>query len=152
MVEFTTFFIILMAALLSTEVAQRFKVPWVVALILGGVAIGPFGLQLFQTTDTINFLAEIGLVFLMFIAGLEIRLSVFADLGKEIVVFSLLNGGIPMAVGVLIGQLFGYSLIASLLLGIIFVSSSVAIIVPALENGDRLHSYLGMFGFIRCRP
>ena len=143
MTETLSFFIVLFAALFFSEVFKRLHLPWVVALILGGIIIGPFGLKIFTPNTTIDFLAEIGLVFLMFMAGLETKLSTYHRLEKGKFTLPLLNGGLPFLVGLGLGIYFGLELRAALLLGIVFISSSVAIILPSLEANNLLKTKLG---------
>jgi Kef-type K+ transport system membrane component KefB len=143
MPQLLPFFIVLFAGVFFSEIFRKWNVPWVVTLILGGVIIGPFGLDIFASNTTLDFLADIGLVFLMFMAGLETRLSGFRGLKKEITTISLLNGGIPFLVGVGIGTLFGLPFISSLLLGTIFISSSVAVIIPSLQSNHLSETRVG---------
>lgn len=141
--EILSFFIVLFAALFFSELFKRLHLPWVVALILGGMIIGPFGFSFFESNTTLDFLAEIGLVFLMFMAGLETRVSDFKRLKKGRFSLPLLNGGLPFLVGLGIGIYFGLDLKTALFLGIIFISSSVAVILPSLESRKILKSKLG---------
>ncbi|MBD3359618.1 MAG: hypothetical protein GF365_02835 [Candidatus Buchananbacteria bacterium] len=143
MFEYLTFFIILFAAVFFSALFNRLHLPFVIALIVGGIIIGPHGLGVLQITETIDFLGQIGLVFLMFIAGMEVRLSGFAKEKKNIAIISLLNGFIPFAVGSAIAIFFGYHNSAALLLGIIFISSSVAVIIPSIEGANLLYTRLG---------
>lgn len=143
MEQFYPFFIVIFVAVFFSTVFKRLHVPWVVALIVGGMLISPHALNIFQPNDTLDFIAQIGLVFLMFMAGLETRLSTFKETEKEILVISLFNGLVPFFVGVGIGFLFGYGWLASLFLGIIFISSSIAVIIPSLEAHGLLHKKLG---------
>src|SRR5574338_44686 len=70
----------------------------------------------------------------MFMAGLEIKLSSFRSYKKEITTIALINGGVPFLIGLLVGGMFDFSFIASIFLGIIFISSSVTIIIPSLQS------------------
>jgi len=141
--EILSFFIVLFAALFFSELFKRLHLPWVVALILGGMIIGPFGLRFFESNITLDFLAEIGLVFLMFMAGLETKISDFKRLRKGRFSLPLLNGGLPFLAGLGIGLYFGLDIKTALFLGIIFISSSVAVILPSLESSKLLKSKLG---------
>lgn len=117
--------------------------PYVVGLIVVGIILGPYGGNFFTIDDTIGFIGEIGLVFLMFMAGLETKLSTFSKMKKGISQLSFFNSVIPFAVGLIIATYFGYDLIASLLIGIIFVSSSIAVIIPSLESNGLLKTKVG---------
>lgn len=143
MTQLLPFFIILLVGIFFSEVFKRLHLPWVIALIIGGIIVGPFGLDVFNPNSTIEFIADIGLVFLMFMAGLETKFSVFKEHKKEIAELAILNSLVPLAVGVGIGVLFGFDLIPSLLIGIIFVSSSIAVVIPSLEANGLMHSRMG---------
>ncbi|MGM0482418.1 MAG: cation:proton antiporter [Patescibacteria group bacterium] len=141
--EFFSFFIILLAAVFFSEVFSRFHVPWVVTLMLAGVVIGPFGFGWVNIDETTYFLGQIGLVFLMFMAGLEIRLSDFWESSKKLVTVTVLNAGIPFLAGMTLALGFGMETQEAFLLGIIFISSSVGVIIPSLEASGILSSKPG---------
>lgn len=143
MQEFLTFLFILVSGLFFSSVFNRLHLPWVAALIIAGVITGPPGLNLFEITPTLAFLGEVGLVFLMFTAGLETRLSRLREVEKEVALISALNVAIPFLVAFLIGASFGYDLVASFLLGVVFISSSIAVIVPSLERSHLFQTRLG---------
>ena len=137
------FLLVLVASVFSAAIFRRFHLPWVIALIVGGIVIGPQVLNVYQANPTINFLADIGLVFLMFMAGLETKLSSFSELKSSIYPLSFINGFVPMLVGLGIAILFGYPMSTALLLATIFVSSSVAVVIPSLESTGLMQSKLG---------
>jgi Kef-type K+ transport system membrane component KefB len=137
------FFLILLATVLFAAAFRRFHLPWVLALITAGVVVGPHGFSLAEVTPTLSFLSQIGLIFLMFMAGLETKFDSFKKLKYDIGWLSALNSLIPLAAGVGLGYLFGFSLTASLLIGIIFMSSSIAVIIPTLESLNLSNTKLG---------
>lgn len=141
--EFLPFFLILLVGVLFSNLFRKFHLPWVLALIVAGLVIGPHGFSFVEISPTIEFLSQIGLIFLMFMAGLETKLSSFREFGKEIAWLSFFNATIPFAVGYSIGFFFGFDIIASLLLGIIFMSSSIAVIIPTLEATGIINTKLG---------
>lgn len=143
MAELLSFLVVVSAGLFLSEIFRRFNMPYVVGLILAGVIIGPYGANFFQPNQTMEFLGSIGLVFLMFMAGLEIRLSSLRTMVKEVSRITFLNGAVPFVVGFLIASYFGYGFIASLFLGTIFVSSSIAVIIPSLEASGLINSKPG---------
>jgi Kef-type K+ transport system membrane component KefB len=141
--EFLPFFLILFATVLFAAAFRRFHLPWVLALITAGVVVGPYGLEVAEVTPTLGFLSQIGLIFLMFMAGLETKFDSFKKLKYDIGWLSALNSLIPLAAGISLGYWFGFSLTASLLIGIIFMSSSIAVIIPTLESLNLTHTKLG---------
>jgi len=76
-------------------------------------------------------------------AGLETRLSDLRETGKNVIKLSIVNAIIPMLIGISIGIFFGYGHAASLLIGVIFISSSIAVIIPSLESQGLLRLRLG---------
>ncbi len=141
--EFLPFFLILLVSVMFSFAFRKFNLPWVLALILAGIFIGPYGFKLVEINTAIEFMGQIGLIFLMFMAGLETKLSSFRNFKAEIFKLSFLNALIPFGVGYWIGFYFGFDNIASLLLGIIFMSSSIAVIIPTLESTKILGTKLG---------
>ena len=141
--EFLPFFLILLATVLFAAAFRRFHLPWVLALITAGVVVGPYGFELAEVTPTLGFLSQIGLIFLMFMAGLETKFDSFKQLKYDIGWLSALNSLIPLAAGIALGYWFNFSLTASLLIGIIFMSSSIAVIIPTLESLNLTHTKLG---------
>jgi Kef-type K+ transport system membrane component KefB len=141
--EFLPFFLILLATVLFAAAFRRFHLPWVLALITAGVVVGPYGLEVAEVTPTLGFLSQIGLIFLMFMAGLETKFDSFKELKYDIGWLSALNSLIPLAAGIALGFWFEFSLTASLLIGIIFMSSSIAVIIPTLESLNLTHTKLG---------
>lgn len=143
MEELYPFFLIIFVGVFFSMVFRRMHMPWVVGLILGGLFVGPTVLGIVHSTPSASFIAQIGLMFLMFIAGLEARPSNFKDFQFKLFALAFINGALPFAAGFGLTLYFGYDAIAALLVGIIFVSSSIAIVIPALERTGLIHTRLG---------
>ncbi|MFW5853033.1 MAG: cation:proton antiporter [Patescibacteria group bacterium] len=143
MTQLLPFFIILLTGLFFSEIFKRLHLPLVAALIIAGLTIGPSGLDWIKPNDALELIGNIGLIFLMFMAGLEIKLSGLGKLKSKIAKLSLINSLIPFLVGSGIGLVFGYGLLEAVLIGIIFMSSSVAVIVPVLESTGLMTSKIG---------
>ena len=143
MVPFSSFFLILFAAMVFSQLFTRMRIPWVVALLVGGMIIGPGALGWFESDDTIQFLANIGLIFLMFMAGLESRFSRIDNMRGQLVVTAACISVIPTVTGIIIALSFGYSFLTATLVGIIFMSSAVALLIPQFHKHKLLKSKLG---------
>ncbi len=141
--EFLPFFLILLAGVLFSAAFRRFHLPWVLALIVAGITVGPHGFQLVELNPVIDFMGNIGLIFLMFMAGLEVKLEHFKEFGKKVASLAFINSVVPFVTGFAIGYFFSFGFIPSLLLGIIFMSSSIAVIIPSLESSGMLEKKLG---------
>ncbi|KPV62475.1 MAG: glutathione-regulated potassium-efflux system protein KefB [Candidatus Bathyarchaeota archaeon BA2] len=90
------FLIWIAAAFFFPSMLRRLQIPWVTAVILAGILLGPYGLGVVNPSEIMYFLATIGLVFLMFTAGLNTKFSVLKKAGKDVMYFSMLNFGIPL--------------------------------------------------------
>ncbi|WKZ26703.1 MAG: cation:proton antiporter [Candidatus Paceibacterota bacterium] len=143
MPTFFSFFIILLVAVVFSQLFSKMRIPWVVALIVGGMAIGPSGLGLFELDATISFLAQIGLIFLMFMAGLESRFSDTAGIKSKIILIAIFIGLFPALVGIGIGFYSGAEWSASILIGIIFMSSAIALLIPQFQSQKIIGTDLG---------
>jgi len=76
-------------------------------------------------------------------AGLETKLSQFREFKSGLAVLALINGLVPFLVGFGIVWLLGYPPLAALVVGIIFISSSIAVVIPSLSTHGMLHTKLG---------
>lgn len=141
--QFIAFFAVLIVAVFFSSAFSKIHIPWAVALIIGGMIVGPGLLNWFSPNDTITFLGEIGAVFLMFMAGLEIRFQSFKREFSSIGFIAAINGMVPFACGVVIILMFGFSLNVALLVGIVFISSSVAVVIPTLDKNKLLGEPIG---------
>ncbi|MHC3437701.1 cation:proton antiporter domain-containing protein [Natrialbaceae archaeon A-gly3] len=114
---------------------QRYRLPGIVGIILVGAAVGPGGLGLLEADhDAITLLGEVGLVYLMFIAGLEINLNRFVEYRERSVVFGLLSFLIPQGVATAAGvYVLGLSLPAALLFAAI-LSSHTLLAYPVVNH------------------
>ncbi len=137
------FFLVLLAALVFPMLLRGLNVPWVVALIVAGMVIGPSGVDLVSDSPVLSFLSDIGVVFLMFMAGLETGFSRLKSLGRESLTIGAVNGIVPFIAGFLIISFFGYDWQTAVIVGAAFMSSSVAVVLPTLESRNMLDSEIG---------
>lgn len=128
------FLIWIAAALLFPTLLKRFHVPWVTAVIFAGIFLGPYGLGWVHSGEATDFLAALGLVFLMFSSGLDTSFRVLKEAKKDVFYFTVFNFCVPLVTGFSLGFLSGMNVSGSLLLGIVFSSSSVAVIAPTLRE------------------
>lgn len=102
---------------------RRLGMPDLVGLLVAGVLIGPHGLQwLNPSQPTVQLLSDGGVIYLLFLAGLEIDLAEFARIRQRSLRFGLLTFSLPMLGGLLLGLGFGYSLLSAVLIGSILSS------------------------------
>lgn len=113
---------------------NKVKLPSIIGFLITGIVIGPFGLKLIDDTAGIQFMAEIGVAFLLFTIGIEIQFSRFLKNLSEI----FLSGGLQILctfiVGMLIGLAMQLSLNQSIFVGFILTHSSSALILKLLKD------------------
>ncbi len=113
---------------------NKIKLPSIIGFLITGIIIGPFGLKLIDDMAGIQFMAEIGVAFLLFTIGIEIQLSRFLKHLSEI----LLTGGLQILctfiVGMIIGLAMQLSVSQSIFIGFILVHSSSALILKILKD------------------
>lgn len=137
------FAIILAISLVIPELLKEMKMIIVPFYIIAGIVLGPHGLG-FETNDALVFIGDIGILFLVFIAGLEIR-----EFGvikwKKPIHLSIISSGTCFIMGFLIAYSWGYSLTACLLLGTVLMSSSVGEIIPIVTSSAHLRDRFSEF-------
>ncbi len=93
------FAVILFIILLAPLLFRRIKVPGIIGLILAGVIIGPHGLNLIAKNSAIDLFSTIGLLYIMFLAGLELDLKGFANYRHKSLVFGFFTFIAPLSIG-----------------------------------------------------
>jgi len=136
--------LILLATKIAGDVSVKLGQPAVFGKLLVGILLGPSVLGLIENTELLKELSEIGVILLMFLAGLETDLDEFKKSGKP--AFLVGVGGIvfPFIGGYAVGVLFGYDTVTSVFMGLLFTATSVSISVQTLRELGRLRSPEGM--------
>lgn len=93
------FAVILFIILLAPIVLKRLRLPGIIGLIISGIIIGPNGLHLIEKNSAVDLFSTIGLLYIMFIAGLELDLGEFRKNKYKSLVFGVLTFLIPIAIG-----------------------------------------------------
>jgi Kef-type K+ transport system membrane component KefB/mannitol/fructose-specific phosphotransferase system IIA component (Ntr-type) len=124
--------LVLLIILLSPLLLRRFRIPGLIGLILAGVVVGPNALNLLDRDPTIILLGTMGLLYLMFLAGLEINLNLFAKNRNQSIIFGALTFALPQGIGAamafyLLGGVFGldFGWPSAILLGSLFASHTL---------------------------
>ena len=115
------FAVILFIILLSPILLRKLKIPGIIGLIISGVIIGPHGLNVLEQNSAVKLFSTIGLLYIMFIAGLELDLKEFQRNKNKSLVFGFLTFMIPLVIGFPVCYYFlNYSFTASLLISSMF--------------------------------
>jgi len=120
--------VILAASLILIILMNYFRLPIIIGLLIVGMIIGPYGLNLIKNTLLIDVLAELGIILLLFILGLELNPKELSMLWGNTLIFSLCEISISFILGLISGLFLGWSFMEAFILGLILSISSTAII------------------------
>jgi len=137
--------LIAVLAVVATLVLTRLKLPAVAGLLATGALVGPHGLSLATSTDAIEVLAEVGVVFLLFSVGLEFSLSRLKQIFQRAALGAALQVGLTILVTWGIAWFFGAPAGAAVFYGFVFALSSTAIVLRALSERHELDAPHGRF-------
>ncbi len=117
------------------EIAERLGQPAVLGELLGGVVVGVSGLRLVDPHDpTIHLLAQLGVIFLLFLIGLETDLKRLISVGGSATAVACVGVALPFFAGYFVGEMLGYRTIVSIFLGASLTATSVGITARVLSD------------------
>lgn len=120
------FSLILLIILVSPIIFRRINIPGIIVLILSGVIIGPYGLNWVENNSAVNLFSTIGLLYIMFIAGLELDMNQFKANRNKSLLFGLFTFALPLGVGFpVVYYLLGYDFNASFLTASMFATHTL---------------------------
>jgi Kef-type K+ transport system membrane component KefB/nucleotide-binding universal stress UspA family protein len=120
------FTLVLTIILLSPIVLRKFKIPNIIGLIFAGVIIGPYGLNLLLRDSSIILFGTVGLLYIMFLAGLEIDMIQFRRSRIKSIVFGGLTFLLPQVIGTLVSHyILDFNIPTSILLASMFASHTL---------------------------
>lgn len=120
------FSLVLFIILLAPVILNRIKIPSIIGLILAGVAVGPNGFNILNRDEGIVLFGTVGLLYIMFLAGLEIDMNDFKKNRNKSMAFGAITFIVPMLLGTAVSFYFlEFSLMSSLLLASMFASHTL---------------------------
>lgn len=130
------FTIIMIAASIMAMVSYKLKQPMVIGYIIAGMIIGPFTppFSLISNFDVLNLFAEIGVILLLFVVGMEFPIEKLRKIGKRALVIAFSEGLGTFAIGFLVCQAVNYSLADSLFLALAISVTSTVIVMRILDE------------------
>lgn len=138
-----TLFLIFTGAALTATLALLSRQALIIGYIVLGILLGPWSLGWVSDTTMISSLAEIGIIFLLFLLGLNLTPQKLIQLLKQTMVVTCLTSVIFCAVGWLIAHLFGFSALESLLVGVAAMFSSTIVGIKLLPTTVLHHRHTG---------
>ncbi|TXE12520.1 cation:proton antiporter [Algoriphagus aquimarinus] len=120
------FLLILLIILLAPIALNRLKIPPLLGLIIAGAIVGPKGLNWIERDSSIILSGTAGMLYIMFLAGLEIDLADFRKNSKKSIVFGMYTFLIPMILGMITGlYILNFGMLTSILLASMFASHTL---------------------------
>ncbi|KQL43501.1 sodium:proton antiporter [Brevibacillus choshinensis] len=134
---------ILIASKIAGDISVRLGQPSVLGKLLVGIVLGPSVLGIVTNTEILQEISQIGVILLMFIAGLETDIDEFKRTGKASTSVGVMGIIAPLALGYAAGLVLGLSSIESVFLGLLLSATSVSISVQTLKELGKLKSKEG---------
>lgn len=141
--DLTGLAIVVMGALACGIFMTRFRQPAIVGYILAGVILGPSGLKLVEDRGNVEALAELGVLMLLFLVGMELSLRGFRAVWKVALGAAILQALAGVLLMLLFGQILGWSFETAVVLGFVVALSSTAVVVKMLEQINILRQPAG---------
>ena len=128
------FLVLFLVVILGPPIVQRLRIPGIIGLLIGGFLIGPNGLGLLDAgSTTIPDLGQLGLLYLMFVAGVELDLALLRQYRRSAITFGLLTFSFPMLFGTVAAFAIGWETAAALLLGSLLASHTL-VLYPLIRD------------------
>lgn len=135
--------IILVTAAIAGVIAHLWKQPLVLAYILGGILVGPYGLGLINDTEFIHSISDMGIMLMLFLVGIEISLEKIRELGMTAIIIGLGQIILTGICGFALAAVFGFGFLPSIYIGFCLTLSSTVVVVKALSDQKTLNSLYG---------
>ena len=120
------FFVVLLMILLSPIIMGRLRIPHIIGMVLAGVIVGKYGLNILERDASFELFERVGLYYIMFLAGLEMDMEGLKKNRTRVIVFGLLTFLVPFAMTYFMGvSLLSYTPLAALLLSAIMASNTL---------------------------
>ncbi|MFC2325667.1 MAG: cation:proton antiporter [Prevotella histicola] len=120
------FFVVLLMILLSPIIMGRLRIPHIIGMVLVGVIVGKYGLNILERDASFELFGRVGLYYIMFLAGLEMDMEGLKKNRTRVIVFGLLTFLVPFAMTYFMGvSLLSYTPLAALLLSAIMASNTL---------------------------
>ncbi|MBO5920031.1 MAG: cation:proton antiporter [Bacteroidales bacterium] len=120
------FFLVLTIILFAPMILERLHIPHIIGMILAGVAIGEYGFNILERDSSFELFGEVGLYYIMFLAGLEMDMEDFKQNRTKGIIFGVLSFAIRFGIGMWsCMELLGFGITTSILMGCMYASHTL---------------------------
>lgn len=119
---------------------QKIKVPSLLGFLLAGIIAGPYAFNLISSQHEVELLSEIGIIFLLFIIGIELSLKGLAAIKKTIIIGGGIQVGGTILLTAFLANVIGIPLNTAVFIGFLFSLSSTAIVLKILQEKGEISS------------
>lgn len=134
------FFIVLSVILFAPMLLERLRIPSIIGMITAGIVIGPHGFNLLERDSSFEIFGKVGLLYIMFLASLEMNIQDVKKQRVQALVYGLLSFTIPMVAGVALNHwLLGYVFPAAVLMAAMYASHTLITYPTVMRMGISKH-------------
>ena len=90
------FFVVLLIILLAPIIMGKLRIPHIIGMVLAGVLVGQYGLNILVRDDSFELFGKVGLYYIMFLAGLEMDMEGLKKNARKVLTFGLLSFFLPL--------------------------------------------------------
>jgi len=139
------FFVVLLIILLAPIIMGKLRIPHIIGMVLAGVLIGPHGLNVLERGSSFEIFGQVGLYYIMFLAGLEMDLESVKKNSRQFLIFGLLTCLLPLAMTYAMAMfVLHYGHATSFLLGCIMASNTLIAYPIVGRYGLQRHPSVGL--------
>lgn len=142
-IQLTEITLVIVAALAGGLTLARFKQPPILGYIFAGILLGPSGLGLINSREQVGLLAELGVLLLLFVVGMDLSLRTFKKVWVVSTLCTVFQVSASILITMLLSKFLGWSFGLALLLGFVLSLSSTAVVVKMLESIGELRTETG---------
>ena len=135
--------VIIIAAALFGFLFRLFRQPIIIAYIVAGFIIGPFGLNYIGNENTILAISELGITFLLFLVGIELNINHIREVGKVVLFGGMMQVALTAFFGGILSFFIGFSPIESFYLGLVLAFSSTLVVIKHLSDNKEISTIHG---------
>ncbi|AGY77194.1 cation:proton antiporter [Clostridium autoethanogenum] len=136
--------LILICTRIGGIISRKLKMPEVLGALIAGVILGPVILNVVQYDDNIKLLSNLGVIMLMFLAGLETNIEEFKKAGLSSFIIAMCGIILPFILGTLSAYMFFNNFLENVFVGVILTATSVSISVETLKELGKLNTRAGI--------